>query len=396
MLIAGDPSGDMLAAELVGALRERARADAGPSPEDAQPLRTELLPRFFGAGGPRLAAAGVELAFDLTRHSAIGLTRALRKVLVFSRHFRQLHALARERQPDVVIGVDYGGFNCRFGRAIKNYTRKHSGPFHNWKPKIVQYVSPQVWASRPGRAYQLASSHDLVLSIIPFEQDWYARRVPQLRVQYVGHPLLDRYRKPARTGAAAAVGTPPRVVLLPGSRTTELRHHLDVMTRALELMRARVPALRAKLVVPTAALAEQARRFPLPPGLEVQIGGLPAALMEADLAIAKTGTITMECAFFELPTVTLYRLSWIEHEIARRLVTVKWISMPNLLAGEEVFPEFVQRAATPENVSRAALEFLLNEQRRREVKARLARVIALLGPPGANARAAEAILDLLR
>ena len=138
-----------------------------------------------------MAAAGVELAFDLTQHSVIGISDVLKKYFKFRRLFNQLLALAIERKPDVVIGVDYGGFNLRFGQAVKAYVRDN--PFSKWNPKIVQFVSPQVWASRPGRADKLARDYDLLLSIFPFEKDWYAKRVPQLRVEFVGHPMIGRF-----------------------------------------------------------------------------------------------------------------------------------------------------------------------------------------------------------
>src|ERR1035441_7403936 len=139
MLIAGEASGDLLAAELVAALREQSSILSPPS-----------SPVFFGAGGSRMAAAGVELAFDLTQHSVIGVSDVLKNYFKFRRLFHQLLALAIQRQPDAIIGVDYGGFNLRFGQAVKKYVREN--PFVNWNPKIVQFVSPQVWASRPGRA----------------------------------------------------------------------------------------------------------------------------------------------------------------------------------------------------------------------------------------------------
>ena len=396
MIIAGDASGDELAAELVEALRvEIIRVN--PSTSDAaQPLRTELMPTFFGAGGPRMKAAGVDVAFDLTQHSIIGITRALRKVLVLGPHFARLLKLAKERQPDVVIGVDYGGFNTRFGRAVKNYSRRHSGPFQSWKPKIVQFVSPQVWASRPGRAYKLAESHDLILSIFPFEREWYARRVPRLHVEFVGHPMVDRHRKLALPPQNAHANSAKHIVLLPGSRPTEIRHHLAMMLEALKIIRTRVPNLQLRMVVPNADLLEQMKQFGVPDDVKVQVGGIPDALAHADLAIAKTGTVTMECAFFQVPAVTFYRLSWVEAQIGRCIVRVKWITMPNLLADEEVYPEFIQNRATPENVAAAALEMLENESHRTAVKQKLTKIVSSLGAPGATARAAQAIVKLLR
>jgi lipid-A-disaccharide synthase len=176
MLIAGEASGDLLAAELVSALREKL--------PDA---------KFFGAGGSKMIGTGVELAFDLTQHAVIGMSDVLKNYFKFRRLFNQLLKLAIERQPDAIIGVDFGGFNLRFGHAIKEYVRNN--PFSKWNPKIVQFVSPQVWASRPGRANLLAADYDLLLSIFPFEKDWYAQRVPKLRVEFVGHPMVERMQK---------------------------------------------------------------------------------------------------------------------------------------------------------------------------------------------------------
>jgi lipid-A-disaccharide synthase len=149
MIIAGETSGDLLASELVTAIRE--------SLPEAQ---------FFGAGGAKMSAAGVELAFDMTQHAVVGFTDVLKNILKFRRLFDQLVALAIERKPDVIIGVDFGGFNLRFGHAIKEYVRDN--PFSQWNPKIVQFVSPQVWASRPGRAKRLEADYDLLLSIFPW------------------------------------------------------------------------------------------------------------------------------------------------------------------------------------------------------------------------------------
>ena len=385
MLIAGEASGDLLAAELVVALRSQL--------PDA---------KFIGAGGPKMVAAGVHLAFDLTQHSVIGVSDVLKKYFEFRRLFNQLLALAIQRQPDAIIGVDYGGFNLRFGHAVKQYARKNRSASTPWDPKIIQFVSPQVWASRPGRANRLAADYDLLLSIFPFEKDWYARRVPKLRVEFVGHPMIGRFVSEGRVTRAPdteKLGTrgarPSEILLLPGSRKSELQRHLPPMLGALELIREKLPAAKAKMVLPNQGLKELADKLSvLPANFEIQIGDLPQALTQADVAIASTGTVTVECAFFGVPTVTLYKTSWLTYQIARRIVTVKSLTMPNLLAGEEVFPEFVQGAATARNIAGAALELLQNEPRRTRIKAQLSIVVASLGGPGANERAARAIRRL--
>jgi lipid-A-disaccharide synthase len=401
MLIAGETSGDLLAAELVSALREQSAILHPPS-----------SPQFFGAGGAKMAAAGVELAFDMTQHSVIGITDVLKNILKFRRLFNQLLALALERKPDVIIGIDFGGFNLRFGQAVKKYVREN--PFSKWDPKIVQFVSPQVWASRPGRADKLARDYDLLLSIFPFEQAWYAKRVPKLRVEFVGHPMIGRFTnddlrftrcnsessrsRGDETQIKKKLETPHvvsyNVLLLPGSRKSELQRHLPVMLDALKLIQEKLPATKAKMVLPNPALVSLAKSLGAT-NLEIQIGELPWALAEADVALASTGTVTMECAFFGVPTVTLYKTSWLTYQIARRIVTVKSLTMPNLLAGETVYPEFIQSEATPENLSRAALELLQDESQRGQIKTQLAQIITSLGEPGAAKRAANAVLSLL-
>ena len=389
MLIAGEASGDLLAAELVSALRGQLYA-----------LDPDLRPDFFGAGGPRMAEADVNIAVEMTQHAVIGISDVLKNYFKFRRLFDQLLALAIARKPDVVIGVDFGGFNLRFGQAIKKYIR--GNPFSKWNPKIVQFVSPQVWASRPGRADLLAADYDLLLSIFPFEKDWYAKRAPKLRVEFVGHPMIGRFASEGRVPRvpeSSEMGTrgtrPSEILLLPGSRKGELQRHLPVLLDALKLIRGKLPDARSKMVLPDENLKQLANRLAaLPAELEIQTGNLPQALAGADAAIASTGTVTMECAFFGVPTVALYKTSWFNYEIAKRIATVKWATMPNILANEGVYPEFIQNAATPESLSRAALELLQDESRRTKIKSQLATIVSSLGEPGAAERAAAAILSL--
>ena len=398
MLIAGEASGDMLAAELVHALRPALAELQSRPTADLQPLHASLAPEFFGAGGPAMAAAGVDLAFDLTAHSVIGLADVLKNYSEFKRLFEQLVELAVSRQPDVILCVDFSGFNRRLAHAIKHRVRAQQGPFHNWNPKIIQYISPQVWASRPGRARQMQDDLDLLLSIFPFEKDWYAARVPELPVKFIGHPIIDRYAgAPAAARHGANASRAPLLVLLPGSRRAELKRHLPVMLEAWRNIQKARPETRALMVFSSENLARIARSLiGTPPGLEMQVGALAEALSGATAAIAASGTVTMECACFGVPSVVLYKTNWSTYEIVRRIIRVKYIAMPNLLAGEEIFPEFIQAAATPENITRATLELLNDEGRRTRVKTRLAEIIASLGGPGANTRAARAVVELLR
>ena len=375
MLIAGETSGDLLAAELVSALRAKL-------PEA----------KFFGAGGAKMAAAGVELAFDMTQHAATGVP-GIGKLLEGWRLSRQLLALAIARKPDTVIGVDYGFFNLRFGHTIKEYVRNHWSASPPWNPKLVQFVSPQVWASRPKRANRLEADYDLLLSIFPFEKKWYAQRAPKLRVEFVGNPKIELLQSEVARPKPEASAVSPKILLLPGSRRGELKWHLPPMLAALKIIQKELPAATAKMILPNDNLVELAKSTGA--NLEIQTGNLPDALATADVAIAKTGTVTMECAYFGLPTVTLYKGSWLNYQIARRLVTVKWFTMPNILADAEIYPEFLQNTATPENLARAALDLLQNEARRKQIKSQLANVISSFGEPGAAGRAADAVLSLL-
>ena len=376
LLVAGEPSGDQLAAELVRALRRR----TGPMP-----------PRFFGIGGAAMAGAGVEILCDLTAHSVIGPADALRQWGRFREAFRRATEAARERTPDVVIGVDFGAFNLRLLKAITATAQERQGIFHNWRPRRVQFVSPQVWASRPGRALEMPRILDRLLSILPFEREWYARNAPGVRVEFVGHPLVDRHGPPP-PAPTAHPGRRPHLVLLPGSRTGELRRHWPVVAPAARTLVGRTGA-RCTLVLPhEAARAALPRGVPEPEGLEVQVGGLARALGEADVAIASTGTVTLECAWFAVPTVALYRTSWSTYQIGRRILRVPRLAMPNLLAGQDVMPEFIQEAATPEALAGAVLGLLETPGALQRVRESLVGVRGLLGPPGAAERAAEAIL----
>ena len=155
MLIAGEPSGDLLGAELVQALRAELTAADVSYTHDLQPLRTGLEPHFFGAGGPHMAAAGVELALNLTEHSIIGVPSP-KTYWQARRRFNQLLQLAIDRHPDAIIGIDYNYFNLKFAHAIRTHLKNRNGPFRGWKPKLIKYISPQVWASRENRAFQIA------------------------------------------------------------------------------------------------------------------------------------------------------------------------------------------------------------------------------------------------
>ena len=369
MIIAGEASGDTLGAELVKALRRTPACE-----------RSE----FFGAGGPKLAAAGVELAFDLAAHAVVGIWEVLKNYGKFKGFFEHLLKLALERKPDAIVLIDYPGFNLRFIKALRE--RSAGG---TWRPKIIYYVSPQIWAWHESRVFQISRDVDLMLAIFPFEKAWYRERVPTFPVEFVGHPLIDRY-----AGQTFSSKQRNDVLLLPGSRVRELKKHLPVMVEAVNEMRKTVQ-FTCRMVLPAESLRELAKTLAPLDGIEVQVGELAGALGKARVAIASSGTVTMECAYFRVPTVVLYRTSWSTHALGRRFIKVKYLAMPNLLAGEQVYPEFIQDQATAPNLAAAALELMRDEKRRAVIQAKLDSVIGSLGETGASDRAARFISDLI-
>jgi lipid-A-disaccharide synthase len=236
----------------------------------------------------------------------------------------------------------------------------------------------------------MAEDFDLLLCLFPFEKEWYARRTPNFRVEWVGHPIFDRPLASKRMEAKA-----PTVLLLPGSRQGELKRHLPVVVEAAEIIQAKHPS-RFVMVVPNEQMAATAR---IAAGtktvkIEIQVGGLDSALAPATISIAKTGTTTLECAWAGVPTVAFYKTSALTYAIGRQIVSVKYLAMPNILADRELFPELIQNQATPIRIAEAALALLENPARRAEIESDLTKVIAILGGPGATKRAASAILTL--
>lgn len=397
MLVAGEASGDCLAAELVKALRDAIPEIQFQPNGDFQPLTTPLPPEFFGAGGRQMAAAGVKLAVDMTQHAVTGLTDAVKNYPKFRQIFHKLLQLAVEREPDLIICVDFPSFNLRFEQAIRNYLRQRQGSFFNWSPRIVHYSSPQVWASRPRRANVLEHNVDLLLCLLPFEKKWYAEHAAGLKVEFVGHPVVDRLSATRDLNAdSSTANRKSQILLLPGSRRGELQRHLPVMLEASRQILGKHDA-HLQMVLPNENLLNEARFIApdLARLVNVHIGNLERVLPQTSLAIASTGTVLLECAYFGVPTVAIYKTSWLTFQIGKRIATVKYLSMPNILAGELIYPEFIQDDATAENITREALDLLTNEPRRKRVKSQLAQIISSLGGAGASKRAARAILEIM-
>ena len=372
MISCGEPSGDLYAALLA---REILRAEPGAV--------------ITGFGGERLRAAGGRLLGDFSGLSVTGLVEVARVLPRTYAVYRRLIAEARANRPDVFVALDFPDFNFRLAAAI----RRLGVP-------VVYYISPQLWAWRPGRMKTMRRIADQVLVIFPFELDLYRRAgVP---AEWVGHPLLDhlpasepRERIRARLGARAEA---PLVALLPGSRANEVREILPDLMRAAALIRTRVegvqfvvaraPHLDDSLFAPLARLAG--------PRPIVVDGMADEALAAADVALLASGTVTVQAALHECPMVVVYRLAPLTYRLGKPFVRVDMYAMANLVAGRRVVPELIQEAFTPEAVASAALEILTNPARAAEMRADLREVRTKLGSVGASERAARSVLATAR
>lgn len=363
--VAGDPSGDERAAEVVRALRALA--------PDCQ---------VTALGGPGLRACADRFLFDLVGEGVMGFWEPLKKLPRFWRILNEVVRPAlRDLGPGVVVPTDFYGFNRHVARAAKDAGRR-----------VIYFVSPQVWASRPGRVKVLKEVVDRMLVIFPFEEALY--RASGVPVTFVGHPLVDAI--PAAVSAPATVE--PRIGLLPGSRPAEVRRLLPVMLAAAERLARQRRGLRCVLFaapnLPNAFydqfLGGETRR---PYLLELVRDEGHRWRRSLDAALACSGTATLENALLGIPTVVAYRTSWPTYVLARLLVRVDHIAMPNILAGRTLMPERIQGAATPKGLADALSPFLDDLALRRRRQDELAALRTLLGGGGAARRAAQALLE---
>jgi len=369
-LVAGEASGDRLAADLLRELKKNPKL------------------RAFGVGGPMLKAAGQEQSLDLAKHAVVGLTDVLKNLPKFFKIFREVKHEIAEVNPDVVVLVDYPGFNLRLAKALHG---ERNGP------AVVYYVSPQVWAWKAGRAKTMERILERLLVIFPFEVDWFARHAPKLKTRWVGHPLADRWIEQAH----AQRDEVPCVALLPGSRTKEIEKHWPVLLKTA----ARIVQEQRNVRFISMATNHEMRqkleeiwaKYPMSGvSLDILSGQSLTQLTRCSLAIVASGTATLECAMAGLPMLVVYQASWLTYWIGRMLVKLPYLSMVNVLAGEKVVPEFLQGAAEPERLARAALQILRNPKGAETMAIRIREVAKKLGGPGAAARAAEEVEDAIR
>lgn len=374
LLSAGEASGDMYAARLASALKQR------------------LDVAIFGMGGPQMRAAGVEIITDYSEVSVVGITEVLKRLPSLARAMRRLVDEAQRRKPPLAILTDFPGFHLRLARKLRRRGVRN-----------VYYICPQFWAWRPWRVNLVRRRFAEALCIFHFEEKFYADAgVP---VKFIGHPLV---------GSVYATLTPELfckkygleeggqvITVLPGSRRGEIAHHLPVLVEGLRTIRQRISGA-PQIVVAVAPGLDAARLekgFPADWHVRLISSDTYNALAAADLAIVSSGTATIETALLGKPMVVVYRLSSLTARLAKPLVKTKFFSMVNLIAGRAVVPELIQDDFTPQRLAAEAESLLFGSPspnpRVSEMKRGLQEVQNLLGPPGAVERAADEIVRLL-
>lgn len=374
-LIAGEPSGDMLGARLMAALKSE----------------TGGRVRFAGVGGAAMAAQGLKSLIDISDLAVMGLVEVLPHLFRIIGHIRRTASAARAARPDAVVTIDSPNFTLEVSKRLKGTGIP-----------LIHFVAPSVWAWKAGRARRMAGYLDHLLVLLPFEPPYFERH--GLATTFVGHPALE---------AAGQAGDPaefrrrhgipakaPLICVLPGSRRGEVRRLLPVFKAALGLLAARFPGLHAVVpTVPTVGeeVAAAARTWPVPAMVVAGTANKYAAFAAANAALAASGTVAVELAVAGLPAVIAYRVSPLTAALGRRLLKIRHVSLPNILLDREVLPEFVQDRCTPDNLA-DAVGRLLADPAARQVQAegyREATAKLSAGGVAPSQLAAQRILALL-
>jgi len=379
MIVAGEASGDAHAASLVRALRETAPA-------------TQL--DFFGSTGAQMRAAGVDSVVHADELAILGLWEIGRALPRFWRAFVELKRAATERKPTAAILVDWPDFNLRLATWL-----------HRRGVPVIYYISPQLWAWRSYRARGVSRDVDLLLSILPFEKDWYAAR-GMTQVEYVGHPLsgevYPRYDREEFCRRNNLDPLRPLITLLPGSRHKELIRILPPMIEAAVLISKQRPDVQVVVVVAPNRSPDEARdiaaRGKQDPSFKVSLCVVHHeprdALAASDAAAVASGTATLEAALLGTPLVIVYKESSLNWHTLGSLITAEHYGLANLIAGRRIVTELMQDQFTGESLAQELLG-LLDSDRNAAMRTALKAVAEKIGEPGASTRAAQAILDFL-
>ena len=377
MLVCGEPSGDQLGAQLMAGLKQLAGGRL----------------KIVGVGGPAMAREGLESLFPLDTTAVMGLREVVPAIPRILKRVKQAADYALLTHPDALVLIDSPDFTHRIARAVKK---------RDPTIRTVNYVAPQVWASRAYRAKAMARYFDLILALFPFEVPFFERY--GLKSAFVGHPVIERRSR--MTGGAALrsrlgiASDAPLLVLLPGSRTSEIRFIFPVFREAVELLARRIPGLVTILpTVPHVArrVREAASGWPTPLHILESEDDKFTAFDAADVALAASGTVTAELALARTPMVVAYRVGGLTFALAHRLMTAPYMTLINILLERRAVPEFKQYEATPEALAAEAANLFTNPQ------ARAAQIEAMNefgrrlgeGEEAPSLRAARVLLDFI-
>ncbi len=388
MIIAGEASGDLHGSKLVRAICNKNK---------------EIY--FCGIGGQALKKSGVEILVDTSKLSVVGITEVFSKIpnlfkamAIVKRHLKSL-------KPDLVILIDFPDFNLKIAAAAK----KLDIP-------VLYYISPQVWAWRPGRVKIIRALVNHIAVILPFEEDFYRKhKVP---VTFVGHPLLDNYTQndyhrsgplgtKKRTGSQAFAGKKlenenhkmPVIGLLPGSRDKEVVKHLPVMLAAAQILQDRLKNI--KFIISIAPSVEEKHVEEILKNhreilnYELATEDVKKVFEMCGIVVAASGTVTLEAAISGTPTVIIYKVSPVSYWLGRLMIQVKNVGLVNLIAGKNIVPELLQDKASPENIADTVFNMLNNTKELQKLREKLFEIKDMLGGPGASERVAKIALAMM-
>ena len=369
-LIAGESSGDLHGANLIRSLRTK-----------------DSKMEFFGTGGTQMLSVGQQQEFDMAEHAVVGLIEVGKHYTKFRRFFNRLLELVSQIQPDAIVLIDYPGFNLRFAKEVNRLFP--SIP-------IIQYICPQVWAWKSGRAMVMELVLDSVMAIFPFEQEWMKKAAPTLKVKWVGHPTKDRLLT-----IPEEYRDQKRIALLPGSRVDEVKKHFPILFKAAHLMSQRIPDLKFVWIAPDEKIFKLGNE--LLDGfsrsaihLESYIGYSLTHLSRCKLAMVASGTASLECAFAGVPPIVVYKVNPFTFAVGSRLVKVKYLSMINVLANAQVVPELLQNNLTAPRLAQETHRLLIDQERYQSIREKMRKIVDTLGDPGVSDNAAEWVLSRIR
>ncbi len=368
-IVAGEVSGDMQAAHLVRELRRR---DPGLD--------------VRGVGGAHMVAAGVSLLLDSSTWGVIGYIDPLLHVRAYLKRLRQVVDEIRSMRPDVLLLVDFPGFNLQLAKRLRSPV------------PIVYYFPPMVSTRRGNRARRVAALRMRLLAVFRPEEEVY--RKVGADVRFIGHPAVDLARprwdpEMARREFAIPADVPV-VGLLPGSRVQEIRTHLPILLKSATLLRRWLPDLWFVLPVPADWLRSLIDAAVIPAGLPLRVvSEIYDAMAIAQVLVTATGSATLEAAVLGIPMVAVYRVPWLNAVIIKRMLKTRHIALPNFLAGRAVVPELLQSRMTPEAIASEVRQLLQDQDRRNQMRIELLALAADLGGPGAIGRAADEVCGAL-